>query len=370
MKKLTYMLLGAALAMSSCSESILDEQPDQAITFQVANYMSTKADPTNLDGNPDFSATAYFHESAWASATEYSTYMNGVTISHQSSPDCWAPASTYYWPKTGLLSFWGYSPSTGVSATYDKSTGITFWDFTVVTDPSSTIASGNKVNLMYSDEDESKDLTEGAAMGRTETYGHSGVPMIFHHALAKLKFNIVYKEVYYNAATRAETSLNSAQKAFFTGAKVKSLKIYNLSYKGSFQSSTGTWTPTTDRLVYADAKTLNSTETAIPDAPTSQDAGAAVTYVDDYFVLPQSITGATGDDTNIEIEYYILPQSSSTPQTVKAKLSLKTSTLTAWTMNNIYEYTLVLTPVGQPILFDPKVVDWNTVTATSITVVP
>lgn len=372
MKPLLYLLsLGTALMLFSCAENTMDEQADQVITFQVANYLSTRDDcaiPT-LEGNTTFSATAYFHEGAWADAGITNVYMNDVTVSHQTSPaDRWAPADTYYWPKTGKLSFWGYSPAGGAAATFDKTNGVVFTDFTVETTPSATPASGNKVNLMYSNEDASKNLV--ASDYSKTTYAHTGVPMLFHHALAKLNFRIVYKEVYYDAVGKTETPLNAAQKAFFTGAKVKSLKIYNLNYKGTFHSTPGTWTLTDDRLAYASKKTLNETETQIGDAPADADAGQPVTYATDYFVMPQTITGAGDDDTNIEIEYYILPQSSSTPETITAKMTLKTNDITSWSKNNIYTYTLVLTPVGQPILFDPSVETWDTVTAAPITVVP
>ena len=108
----------AVLALSACSKVVpaAEEQDGPAISFQVASYAAgTKADdkpPVSLAEefdrfhtyaifhatDPDADANQWFMEDEEVLAT--GTYPN-ITK--------WAPALPYYWPKTGNISFYSYA---------------------------------------------------------------------------------------------------------------------------------------------------------------------------------------------------------------------------------------------------------------------
>lgn len=344
MKAIYSIPILSLLLLTACSKTVseVDMEPEEVV-FRVADYATvTKADPVSLDGNTAFGVFAYHHYPAWSALSDLSVFMGNVSVSHRTSPDAWAPALIYYWPKTGMLSFAGYAPYMASGVSYSKTDGICFTDYVQTPTP----GSGNQVSLLYSDEAASKDLTYDNGHGHQ--YGHDGVPMLFHHALSKLNFKIRY----------SEDGLNDAQKAFFQGTKIKSLKLYNINYKGSFKSTGASWTLAQG----ADALVVSSADPAVLLSLTTSAVTEAedVLVASDYFVLPQPIIG----DANLEIEYYILPDETNP---IRAQLSLRTDQVTSWIIGTDYTYTLLIKPtLDKPILFAPKYKNWDKIDVTPV----
>lgn len=195
MKKSLIILLGAALAFVSCakvSPSVPgDGTPELPITFQAANYDSiTKAGggQSAFPTDKSFKVQAYYTGSAtWESvnsldATDFTledaaAYMEHAEVKYDSSTGKWAPTGqTYYWPNTGYLSFIGWAN---------------------VPDESSIEFHTDYSQVSFSDIDpvDGDFMLTDVAADKTAGNSSNGVPMTFHHMLAKVNFKAMAKNV-------------------------------------------------------------------------------------------------------------------------------------------------------------------------------
>lgn len=372
MKKYFILAAAALVAMCACTKNEVNI-PDEEISFEVANYASaTKADPAVLESNTDFAVYAYMHglQVSWALAdfASYSVYMNNVTIKHQSDGK-WAADSKYYWPKTGQLSFLGYSPAAANGKV--SSDGIVFENFAIGITPGGYTNAGwakanNNYDLMWSNEDESKEKT--VADATTNTYGHAGVPMLFHHALANLNFKAGYTEMI--------GTTNGDPENAFIGVQINSLELVDVISKGTFKSdATEQWT-------------LSTTDKATPNFGTMKiEAGTASTVTAanynakavEYLIIPQGakklvvkyqfITSAT--KTVDGVTSNVLSDVVTFEQELKDVYDTATPAqkIANWAVETKYTYTLTFCPVGDtPITFDPSVNNWTEVAAGGVAV--
>ena len=176
MKKIAFIAALAIAALASCSKSV-EEGFNSEIVFQVARHKGvTKAD----DYKTDYQAVP-FGAFAWykgVSASDNTTFMTNQKVSF--SDPVWKPeGTTYYWPKSGSIDFICYSPYTvdGVDAPLPTITedGISY--------PAWNVGAHPTVDIMYADK-----VTGLTA--NSKTYYYDGVPTLFHHALAKVSFQI------------------------------------------------------------------------------------------------------------------------------------------------------------------------------------
>lgn len=176
MKKIALIAALAIAALASCSKSV-EEGFNSEIVFQVARHKGvTKAD----DYKTDYQAVP-FGAFAWykgVSASDNTTFMTNQKVSF--SDPVWKPeGTTYYWPKSGSIDFICYSPYTadGVDAPLPTITedGISY--------PAWNVGAHPTVDIMYADK-----VTGLTA--NSKTYFYDGVPTLFHHALAKVSFQI------------------------------------------------------------------------------------------------------------------------------------------------------------------------------------
>ena len=171
MKK-SFFLIAALLTLAACSKVAPVEESSNAISFQVANYVQTKAD----DAKPGEFTNEDFGAYAWYSPAEGQREGDPMFANEKvaKSGSEWKTVNnTYYWPKTGTVDFISYSPydAEGKQPTV-KESSIAWTKYTV----------GEK-DLMYAD----KALKQGA---NVKTYYYNGVPTLFRHALAKLSFRV------------------------------------------------------------------------------------------------------------------------------------------------------------------------------------
>jgi len=364
MKKYLILTLAAAAALAACSKvNVADnDAQDRPISFQVASFQSTKADPA--DYKTDY-AKVHFGAYAWFkgnTAADNAVFMTNQKVSYNQADNAWLPeGSTYYWPKSGSLDFICYSPySTDTKMIAVAEDKITFTGYTAAAD-----------DLMYGDK--AVGLKDNA-----KTYYYTGVPVLFHHALAKVAFQVraayVSKKADTGDTTKWEIIVNSA-----TVKGVRTTGDLALALNGTAWTvpASKVWTPTDAKkdvvLPVKDLKILTA------DA---QPMGAS------QFVLPQALSLGQEVTLNITIKTYrdtgkgfelVL-----TENNIEVKAPLTAGNLKQWGINQDITYTFVISPTrydgkdpedptkpvdpNNPnldkavIKFDPAVSEWELVT--------
>lgn len=359
MKKLFFIAV-AALAMGACSKvNTVDIQKE--INFEVANSLQTKA-AGSVYNNGAFGTYAWFNGTDEFMVNEQVDLTAGAwkTVDH-----------TFYWPKTGSISFISYSPFEGTSNTAGttpvvEKNKITYTNVTV-----------GATDLMYADKATCSSNVNEVTDNASPESGYSGVPTIFRHALAKLSFKVAANFIEWDDATTGshtewEITLNSFK---IGGFNTKGDLELNLNADGKSWDKPVTTVGSTDYYVW------NNTD----GATTAQELVAAPVVLT---TTPQDLASVTG---------YVLPQILSAGiQTVDIDAHIKTtlsngkiinedfvktiniseiSTLKAWQINENIVYTIKFKPTAKAdgasglddspedvtITFDPAVADWTTV---------
>lgn len=363
------ILAGVALAaLSACTKvQSAGDQLDHVISFQLARYnMPTKAEGDPADYKIDYSNVP-FGAYAWYKAVQpadNATFMTNQKVSYKKADNVWLPeGSTYYWPKSGTLDFICYSPYSAdtkvIAITEDK---ISFNGYTVGTD-----------DLMYADK------VTGLSDNK-KTYFYNGVPVLFHHALARVTFQVsaAYLE------KTAETGDKTKWEIVVNDVTVKDVLVTgDLVLSGDGASwklpENKVWTPSgAKKDMPLDTKDLK------PLTVEPQDLGASM------YVLPQLLSQGQQAELTITIKTYrdsgdgyelVL-----TENNVKVTGALAGGNLPAWGINQDIAYNFVIAPSqskgngGDPtkpvdpkdpdlsdaeIIFDPAVIDWQKVDVNS-----
>ena len=182
MKKYFILAAVALLALASCAKLTPVQEPDHEISFQVANYTQTKADDTAANKPGEFS-NKDFGTYAWFTNEQGVTdpMMVNEQVAKDEESQVWKTVNRpFYWPKTGYVDFISYSPyvadqpesAVNPAKPIISQNSIAWKDYKV-----------GDVDLMYADKAQKQ-------TSNLETYYNSGVPTLFHHALAKVSFKI------------------------------------------------------------------------------------------------------------------------------------------------------------------------------------
>lgn len=369
MKKYFIIAAAALVAMTGCSKIETAPEVQREISFQVANNVRTKATGSVYE-NGAFGTYAWFNNTDVFMVNEQVDKSGGV----------WRTVdNTYYWPKTGSISFISYSPFTGASNTENSvpvitKNSITYTDVTVGT-----------TDLMYADRATCSSNVDEVTDSDTADSGFTGVPTVFNHALAKLSFKIKANFIEYTDPTTNTTTTWEVT--------VKSAKIGGFKTKGSLALTLNddgkTWNkPVTNIGTDTDPVNVNiwtnasgaTDEQELIDATTYPDGVVLTTTAQDLaaasgFVLPQQLTA---DTQKITLDIHIktnLPNGHSINEDFKPTIDIKDiSSLQAWQMNQNIVYTINIKPTAKAdvnghdddpndviITFDPAVADWVTV---------
>ena len=235
MKKYILIASAALLTLASCTKVMETAANSDEIGFQVANYAQTKADgdatPTVAFTHDDFGAYAWHNGDQGAQTVRFSNEKvakrDGV----------WTTVNaTYYWMKTGTDDFVCYAP-------YNEGT------------PEVTPTSIKwGVAAPYEVKMDSKDLMYAdKALNQTGKVGQDGktaapVPVLFHHALAKLAFQVKANFLEYTNPEEKDDKGNVVVASGKTTWEVtlRSAKLSGIRNKGSIELKTpdasGKWT--------------------------------------------------------------------------------------------------------------------------------
>ena len=390
MNNKTLIIIAAALLpFAACTKVTTgtEDVTEHEISFQVANYVRTKA-PVAFE-NPDFGTYAWY--TADDGSQQHVPFMTNEPVAFDGTS--WTTTNRpYYWPKVGALDFISYSPySSSWEETLEDGT-IVRHDNPVVTGDSISWTDYRTQNedLMYADK-----VTGQRQNGSTYTAvsGVTGVPTLFHHALAKLGFRIRV-----NFLEEGEGDQKTTWEVYLRNASVVNLREgadLTLSLKED-----NTWTlPDVEGYHVWDTKdtwtgwTLYSTSS-------EEDAGLALTteaqplYTDEsgeakpLYVIPQILvpTDYESEDWTVGQQLHLdltiithlpgNPDDSGNPLVITENIPVdidlvKISSLKAWQMNQDILYTINIkptatngqndTPTDVAITFDPAVGDWETV---------
>ena len=359
MKKL-FIIATAVLATVACSKTeVLNNEPDQAISFQIANYAGqTKADThghTSLidEGFESFTTNAYFY----TPGKSVQAFMEDETIEWVSASNEWKPAShEYYWPKTGYVNFFSYAGTVNPTAKAEGS--FTYTDVEIK--PLTVSPAEPASNILIAD----------AAYGyssNTNPAEHGlnsvtkGVPTLFRHMLAKVEFDVIVDAT-------AITDNKYEYTATINSASVSYRNIGSLAVSFSAPSPMSAQTKAWDSAVWTpkDEANVNLTKVATAVAPVAtggSKTATPVTLIEESVVLPQTLatTGVTFT-MNYDFTYTYdggTPITETVPVAVTPLTTLAPS-ITAWNMNTVYKYHIIIKP-NEPVRFDPAVEAWAVV---------
>ena len=430
MKKILFVAALALVASAACTKTELSDTatPDVEIGFQVASYSTqTKAESNHsfiteltdlgvATADQKFKSIAYIHADNGNGGTAdpvqfFTAGTNGKeVISWNESAKEWAPAHTYYWPKAfrSNIDFFTWYDMAGTDPT------VTFaspWDNVTMEWANRTVPF--KDNVMWAD-------AAWHYKDNVSTYNHdsakNGVPTLFHHALAQVRFTINQNPM------KEEDAANPGSFTFWEvkllGVSIAASSVYNngtltLSQEDPDTKQTQAWTKPTNDIwtggsTYAtlDGTTVFNTPvakgtTGSADVLLTADAqyltvgeanlGAKdwVNMPDYYFtVRPQAV----GDNVVITFKYQIktyygtqaqfdadghagcTPISTETldvndlgpaganlglPYTnTGIRLNAITGAWDKWQMNKKYTYNFTINPKTDKILYDPAVENW------------
>ena len=362
----------AAVAMTSlvaCTK-FEDTAPPRKITFEKAIYRpQTKADPdpvikSVMDEFTSFKCKAFLHADNGGTAyfpTQDMFGANGETISAYTSNDekttdstavaYWAPSHDYYWPKgeRSFINFVGWYDAKGTAPSEATETSLKWNGYTVETTD----------NLLFADE-----AWRYKANPESNRYGFNGiekgVPMLFHHALAKLCIEAKVAETTIENKTGGAGLGNTNWEVTLSNIKLDGiyttgdLVLTNTEPTGTASATSewqGGWTPT------GSTTTINMTAVATPLDKTN-----ATTILAMQSVLPQTVTNAVvlSFDYNIDTKFN---GEKYAQEKIHASIKLNdanavTGRISSWDMNKKVTYTIIIDPVTTTIKIDPAMVDW------------
>ncbi len=397
MKKLNTILVIAAVAAVGCAKTeVVNDTPDVKIGYQVANYMTqTKAGETSFltelsglgvaEANAAFKSKAFINADDGNDGHDFATFFD-ESIKWNGSAKTWSPASKdYYWPKSpksniDFFSWYDYENVTP-NLTYDGTDATMVWENKAV---------AGKSDILFADIAFHQVKNTKAA-----TYGKDGVsegvPTLFHHALAQVKFTAKIKDDCY----QIEDSKNTGNYHFWE------VKLSNVAFAASKVHTNGTLT-----LTGADPDANDAAASITPWASAVWTNAATPAYVTNAWFQTAEALGTTaltetaanlipdtymgngyiavrpqtiGDDVTLGLTMTITHKygtaigSASTVSTETINVTAyaptapytatgiqlnKIGSISAWEMNHKYTYNLIIDPTTNIILYDPAVEAW------------
>ena len=371
MKKL-FIIATAVLATVACSKTeVLNNEPDQAISFQIANYAGqTKAGETSLitEGFNNFKTWAWYT----SSTASNQAFMAPATVTWDPGNTQWAPSDhVYYWPKTGYINFFSFAGkhlpdavelngSSQAEAHYTTA-------ITVATNDNILIADGA---YGFFNNDAAQYKLDGVT---------KGVPTLFRHMLSRVKFDVKvdasdatdpldYWKVTITSASATVTYCNQGTlEVGFPSTPTITLGSDNKPTTAgtTLQYTSAVWTPgsTTNTLTNS-----GNIEFEVNGGDTS----SVEELIADNVVMPQTLatTGVTVALTyTLEHKYNGVATVSEVVPIAATSLTAFSPSIATWAPNTIYTYHIIIKPAADnKILFDPAVEAWAEIATPTYTI--
>ena len=295
-------VLGAAL-VTSCVKMSTDDT-HRAISFVPVAEKATKAILTGTT----YPTSESFKVSAYRSGQ---AYFENQTATYNSTLDLWATGTDQYWPLSGALTFYAFSPASaglGLSASGAYATRYSI-----------NTAEQMVTDLLY------------ASVTVDDCANHpASVPLTFSHALSQIVFRVKAAAYYPDIS--------------FT---FNSLSISGIYSEGDFYA--GSWSSQSSARQY----TISSSTTALTydaeDAPETIEIGS-------YLFIPQDLSAVSA----LNVGYTIAQTVNETTYTVEnppAPVNLR-GTITQWEPGKKYIYTINI-GINNVITFTASAADWN-----------
>lgn len=347
----------AAMVLAGCTkdESIVEQQE---IGFQPLAYKASQTKANVITGAtygtdaPSFGLFAYQLADAKtfdANKADAKLYIDNKEVSYESGN--WRTNPKSFWPLQGSLTFVAYSP---YSIYQDVD-----YNINVVNDNEGNVASANSVltisnfeagttdqkDLMWSTHTKNKTANGniGDIIVDNITQEYNGVPILFNHALCRIKITAKTKEDYSGFATY----------------NLKKIQVVGL-------KDNATLTVTDDAAVWSDVSNdLTTFDFYAPATYKELSANSdTVTYMNaetagnGLLAIPQSLEGVT-----LKVTYTMTvdPDGNGSASAVVTETTkdvvLKTGTLIELEQNKVY--TLNLSISANEILYSPDVFAWD-----------
>ena len=398
MKKFFFLAVAACALLAGCAKVEKNPSPSHEIDFQAAKYLtSTKADDagTNDDGSDAGTTTTspgvYDTKSSFGTFSyasddakdindeQYEDLMDNVEISYKGNVWKAGRPNPYFWPAIGTLDFISYSPY--CSGTADPKIPTVGNDEASLTWTGYTANYGHDDDLMYADK------AVGLPKNQEQLAGSkTGVPTLFHHALAQVKFQ-------FNITTTADEKYS---------VYIKELRLENIYNKGNLELLLDNtddaetdfmqgWTLPTDNvwtgltkednayltIETPDGVAVTTTDACYTDGTDSTDStdgtdgtdgtntNTNTNSTDFFYVLPQKLVAKNAEGSEgqkICIEFDLMVKTSTGEEKVDDYVwttYLNTLPLKSWEINKLITYTVTFNPPFNEITFDPAVVEWS-----------
>ena len=356
MKKLFFIAVMASVAFASCTKNEpATKNSEQEISFAAPVVsLNTKAATEVHNNYPitnDFVVWGHYYSGTYDTFAKGAVYMDSVRVAHNGAT--WKPATAYYWPKNGSLTFIAFAPSSVKKASVGAS-GIMIDDYTVSNDVS------EQVDLLFSERAYNKRALDDIETGGTTTSDnpevtadpYTGVHISFKHALSSILFTAKLGNTYSGTTITLKkielTGINSVGD-FNQGLADNGTAVTNREADlwSENEETKTTYTVTVNGnegqvLSTTPYYTCNGTSTA-----PAKNGGMRAT---DFILLPQTIAA----DAKIKVTYTIKNgDSDAITQVIEANLK---SSVTEWRWGYRYIYNII---VGlNEISFEPYVADW------------
>ena len=343
-------MLILAVTLASCLKTETGGGP--AVSFQVAGNSSlTRSYQEYRIGYGDVPFGAY----AWFKGNEIgndSDFMVNQKVSYNTERMQWLPeGKAYFWPRSGTLDFICYSPYMETPPTIGEDR-IIFGPWNPTETPGA--------DLMYADK--ASGLSQNP-----DAYYYTDVPVRFHHALAKLRFNI--------SLAWAEADNGSSDKTRWE-VDIQSAKLRNIHESGTLtlMQEGGEWA-LPDNRVWQSSGSVKDIDLNTASLTSFTDTQVQ-TLADGMLVMPQEIV----DGCVLEMVATIRTYSDRgdgyklilTENPVQLSAQLKNQAITSWRINQFTTYSVRLAPslpqegYTGPVTvnFDPAVESWASQTVT------
>ena len=386
MKKYFILAAVALVASAACTKVVSDDAPAQKVSFQAANYVpQTKAVAAQTEFT-SFTSKGYLHAEGINLNTSHQAYEAGSfqnffgnssstpeyteTISYAAGTNAvWAPSHDYYWPKStySYINFVGwYGVDSNGDATHPT---ITYaWDSTASAYKATLSwaftqgALGNAdSNYLYADMAWRFKQNNNPATYTSVSTVTEGVPMLFHHALAKINIKAYAISASSPAITAGSGTVTDGLATWtITLEDVQLTNVYTAGTLSMTNTETGTnataqaWTKTGTGWEGTGSLGAIAPSTCTVDKVVKDNTANDLVAL--TCVLPQELN-KTGNVSHLTGKVRIVTTYSNAENTelIPFDYTLEQLGTTTWEQNHKYTYFLKINPAQSKVYFDPAI---------------